>query len=124
MEIISPLLLDNAMLDLSMGRFDSAQNGIERFLQKDFQNARAHYCLGELYRQRNAETDTEKALKAYGLSATYDSAYPEPHKGAGLIYYKQGMKQAATSAFEKYLMLSPDADDAGYIQQYINEMNK
>lgn len=124
MEIISPLLLDNAMLDLSMGRFDSAQNGIERFLQKDFQNARAHYCLGELYRQRKAEADTENALKEYGLSATYDPAYPEPHKGAGLIYYKQGMKQAAKSAFEKYLMLSPDADDAGYIQQYINEMNK
>jgi tetratricopeptide (TPR) repeat protein len=108
------------MLDLSMGRFDSAQNGIKRFLQKDFQNARAHYCLGESYRQRNEEEDREKALEEYNLSATYDPSYPEPHKGAGLIYYKQGLKQAAKAEFEKYLMLSPNADDAGYIQQYIN----
>lgn len=124
MEMISPLLLDNAMLDLSMGRFSSAQNGIERFLQTDFQNARAHYFLGELYRQRNEEEDREKAIKEYGLSVAYDPSYPEPHKGFGLIYYKQGLKQAAKAEFEKYLILSPDADDARYIEQYINEMNK
>jgi len=124
MQIISPLLIDNAMLDLSMGRFGSAQNGIERFLQTDFQNARAHYCLGELFRQRNEEADGEKAIKEYGLSVTYDPSYPDPHKGAGLIYYKQGLKQAAKAEFEKYLFLSPNADDAGYIKKYLNEMNK
>lgn len=52
MEKISPMLLDNALLDLSMGRFSSAKNGIERFLQREPGNASAHYCMAELYRLR------------------------------------------------------------------------
>jgi predicted Zn-dependent protease len=119
MEIISPLILDNATLDLSMGRFSSAQNGIERFLQIEPKNSRAHYLLGELHRQRKDEADIEKAIAEYNLSIACDPSNPAPHKGIGLIFYKQAKYPEAAAAFKKYLILSPDADDAEYIQQYI-----
>ena len=119
MEIMSPVMLDNVTMDLSMGRFSSAQNGIERFLQLEPQNARAHYLMGELYRQRNDEADREKSIAEYKLSIAYDPSNPDPHKGIGLIFYKQARYPEAKAEFEKYLMLSPDADDAEYIQQYI-----
>jgi predicted Zn-dependent protease len=124
MEVISPLLLDNAALDLSLGRFTSAQNGIERYLQKEPQSARAHYYLGELYRQRNQAADGAKAVEEYNLSVALDPSYPEPYRGTGLIYYKQGLKQAARAKFEKYLTLSPNAEDAAYIEQYIHEIKE
>jgi len=119
MEIMSPVMLDNVTMDLSMGRFSSAQNGIERFLQLEPQNARAHYLMAELYRQRNDEADREKSIAEYKLSIAYDPSNPDPHKGIGLIFYKQARYPEAKAEFEKYLMLSPDADDAEYIQQYI-----
>ena len=122
MNIISPLILDNAMMDLSMGRFSSAEDGIGRFLQNDSQNSRAHFYLGELYRQRNDEEDREKAINEYNLSITYDPSNPAPHKGIGLIYYKLGRSLEARAEFEKYLKLYPDADDAAYIEQYIKAM--
>jgi beta-barrel assembly-enhancing protease len=122
MNIISSLILDNAMMDLSMGRFSSAEDGIGRFLQSDSQNSRAHFYLGELYRQRNDEADREKAINEYNLSITYDPSNPEPHKGSGLIYYKLKRYQEAKAEFEKYLTLFPDADDAAYIEQYIKAM--
>ena len=122
MNIISALILDNAMMDLSMGRFSSAEDGIGRFLQNDPQNSRAHFYLGELYRQRNDEADREKAINEYNLSITYDPSNPAPHKGIGLIYYKLGRSLEARAEFEKYLILFPDADDAAYIEQYIKAM--
>jgi predicted Zn-dependent protease len=122
MDIISPLILDNAMMDLSMGRFSSAEGGIGRFLEIDPQNSRAHFYMGELYRQRNDEADREKALNEYNLSIQYDPSNPAPHKGIGLIYYKLERYQEARAEFEKYLILFPDADDAAYIEQYIKAM--
>ncbi len=123
MNIISPLILDNAMIDLSMGRFSSAEDGIGRFLQSDPQNSRAHFCLGELYRQRNDEEDREKAINEYNLSIAGDPSNPAPHKGVGLIYYKLGRYQEAKAEFEKYLSLFPNADDAAYIKQYIKAIS-
>jgi predicted Zn-dependent protease len=122
-EIMSPLILDNATLDLSMGRFSSAQNGIERFLQIEPQNSRAHYLLGELHRQRNDEADIEKAIEEYKLSIACDPSNPAPHKGTGLIFYKLARYPEAEVEFEKYLILSPDADDVEYIKQYIKAMH-
>jgi len=121
---ISSLLLENAQLDLSMGRFSSAQNGIERFLQGDPQNASGHYYLGELYRQKGDKDDWDRALKEYILAVEYDRSYPEPHKAIGLIYYKQGFRQRSVKEFERYLFLAPDAGDRGYIEQFIEELNK
>lgn len=100
MDIISPLILDNAKMDLSMGRFSSAKDGIGRFLEIDPQNSRAHFYLGELYRQRSDEADREKALNEYSLSIQYDPSNPAPHKGIGLIYYKLERYQEARAEFE------------------------
>ena len=119
---ISSLLLENAQLDLSMGRFGSAQNGIERFLQEEPQNASGHYYLGELYRQKGDKDDWDRALKEYILAVEYDSSYPEPHKAIGLIYYKQGFKERSVKEFEQYLFMAPDAGDKGYIEQFIEEL--
>jgi predicted Zn-dependent protease len=119
---ISSLLLENAQLDLSMGRFSSAQNGIERFLQEEPQNASGHYYLGELYRQKGDKDDWDRALKEYILAVEYDSSYPEPHKAIGLIYYKQGFKERSVKEFEQYLFMAPDAGDRGYVEQFIEEL--
>ena len=119
---ISSLLLENAQLDLSMGRFSSAQNGIERFLQEEPQNASGHYYLGELYRQKGDKDDWDRALKEYILAVEYDSSYPEPHKAIGLIYYKQGFKERSVKEFEQYLFMAPEAGDRGYVEQFIEEL--
>ena len=116
------MLLENAQLDLSMGRFSSAQNGIERFLQEEPQNASGHYYLGELYRQKGDKDDWDRALKEYILAVEYDSSYPEPHKAIGLIYYKQGFKERSVKEFEQYLFMAPDAGDRGYVEQFIEEL--
>lgn len=124
MEKILPLLLDNALLDLSMGRYSLAEEDIERFLQREPKSARGHYCLGELFRQRGEEGDREKAEKEYQLAVQYNPSYPEPYKGLGVVYYKKGDKEEARAQFEKYLSLVPNPSDKGYIEQYLQSIKQ
>jgi predicted Zn-dependent protease len=120
--LIAPLLLDNAMMDLDMGRYSSAQEGVEKFLKLKPSDARGHYCLGEIYRQRGEKEDSQKAEEEYRQALSCDPNYPLPRKGLGIIYLKQGMKNKSVDEFEKYLQLLPDALDRAYIKQYIQHL--
>jgi predicted Zn-dependent protease len=117
--LITGLLLDNAMMDLDMGRYSSAFEGVEKFLRRQPSSARGHFCLGEIYRQRGEEGDSQKAEKEYRQALSCDLNYPPPHKGLGILYYKQGIANKSIEEFEKYLQLLPDAFDREYINQYI-----
>ena len=121
---IFPLLLENAQMDLSMGRFSSAHDGIERFLKLEPENARAHYCMAELYRQKGDKDDREKAISEYNLAISFDPSDPLPHRGLGMIYYKQKFYEKSKQQFEKYLFLYPTAEDRGYIEQYIQQIQR
>lgn len=121
--LIASLLLDNAMMDLDMGRYSSAQEGVEKFLKMNPSSGRGHFCLGEIYRQRGEQDDRQKAEEAYRQALIDDPNYPFPRKGLGMIYYKQGMTNKAVGEFEKYLQLLPDALDREYIKQYIQHLN-
>ncbi len=123
MSAITPMLLDNAISDLSMGRYASAKWGIERYIKRQPDNARGHFCMAEVYRQMGKEEDKDNAIEAYSRAIQCDPAYPEPHKGLGMIYFKQKRYEKSRSAFEQYLLLDPDAKDKGYIEQYIRRMN-
>jgi predicted Zn-dependent protease len=121
-KLISPLLLDNAMMDLDMGRYSSAQEGVEKFLRMKPSSERGHFCLGEIYRQRGEKEDSQKAEEEYRQALSCDPNFPLPRKGLGIIYYKQGMTNKSIDEFEKYLQLLPDALDREYIEQYIQHL--
>jgi predicted Zn-dependent protease len=121
-KLIASLLLDNAMMDLDMGRYSAAQEGVNKFLKLKPYSARGHFFLGEIYRQRGEKDDRQKAEEEYYQALSCDPNYPLPRKGLGIIYYKQGMTNKAVDEFEKYLQLLPDALDRGYIKQYIQHL--
>jgi predicted Zn-dependent protease len=120
----TPLLLENAVLDLAMGRFQSGQRGIEAYLKRNPDDPRAFYWLGETYRQRNAEGDIDKAVRQYETALACDEGLPQPYKALGLIYYKQCRYEKARAYIERYIQLAPDAGDRGYMEQYIETMDK
>ena len=121
-QLIAPLLIDNAMMDLDMGRYSSAEGGINKFLKLKPFSARGYFCLGEIYRQRGEKDDRRKAEQQYHQALTLDPDFAPPHKGLGIIYYKQGLANKAVGEFEKYLQLLPDAFDKEYIKQYIQHL--
>ena len=108
---IHKVILDNALFDLKVGRFTVAQRGVAKYLSIKPDDARAYCLLGEICRQRREGGDTGKAKEHYRRAISIDPAYPSPHKGIGLIYYKQGERERARKHLKLYLSLSPHASD-------------
>ena len=121
---VNPAILENARLDLRIGRFDIAQSGVEKYLRINNNDARAYYLLGEIFRQRGEKHEYDKALAYYQKAILIDSSYAEPHKAMGIIHYKAGQKALAKKFFESCLLLAPDTPDKAYIQGYIKKCLK
>lgn len=122
LEKIHRVILENAILDLKVGRFKVAQKGVEKYLSIKPNDAKAYFLLGEIFRQKGGEGDTEKAKKHYQEAISIDPLYPSPQKGIGLVYYKQGKRTPARRYLKLYLSLSPQASDRAYIEEYIGQL--
>ncbi len=121
---ISPVVLENARLELKSGRFAAAQRSVAKYLSLHHRDARAHYLMGEIFRQRDAEQDARQALTHYQKAIIFDASYAEPHKAIGLIHYKQGQRVLARKHFESCLLLAPNTPDKAYIQGYIKQCER
>ncbi len=117
-------ILDNTLLDIRAGRFHSAERNLEKYLTVKPDDSRAHYLLGEVFRQRSEEGDKEKGKAHYKKAMSLDPFYPDPHRGIGLIHYKSGDKALSRNHFESYLALSPQATDLAYIRGYLEKCEK
>lgn len=118
---IQRVVLENAALDLKAGRFHTAQWGAEKALAVRPNDPKAYYLLGEILRQKAEDGDMQKAGQLYQRAIALDPAYPDPHKGVGLIYLKRGEKCLAKKSLQSYLALAPAAPDREYIDGYIRQ---
>ena len=118
-ESIYPLLLDNAQMDLSLGRWSWAEETIRRAMNITPANPSGYYTLAEMFRRRGQEKDLEHGEQNYRRALECDEAFAPAYRGLGLIYLKQGRKEEAHAAFARYLVLSPQAEDRAYIEQYL-----
>ena len=116
---LQKLVLNNARLELRIGRFYKARRSVEAYLLRNHDDANAYYLLGEIFRQQGNHNDTEKAIKQYEKAIALDPLFPAPHKAMGLMYYKEGERHLAKKFFESCLLLSPNAPDKAYIQGYL-----
>ena len=113
------VVLDSAWMDLKAGRFDAARQGAERHLALRPNDARGHYLLGEVARQRGDPGVAAQAIAHYRKAIAVDRSYPEPYRGLGLVHFDLGEKPQAKRSLETYLSIAPRANDRPYIEEYI-----
>lgn len=119
--VMAPLVIDNAETDLAIGRFELAQRDLERILHKQSRNARAHYLLGEVCRQRKGNRDAELSEGHYRRAIEIDPGLPGAHRALGYALFKRGDGQNAKAELQKYLELAPNASDRAYVEQVLKE---
>ncbi|HEX9445448.1 MAG TPA: M48 family metalloprotease, partial [Candidatus Binatia bacterium] len=115
---IQTVLLDNALLDLEIGRFKLARAAIERHLERRPDSPRGHFVMGEFYR-RSGRND--EAVKEYARAVALDARQAEAHRELGLLYRAQARYDEARLEFERYLVLKPAAVDGPIIRGYIKD---
>lgn len=113
------VVLETAGLDLKAGRYESALQGVDKYISISGGEAKGHFLRGEVFRQRNGTGDGEKAVEEYRRSIATDALFPDPYRALGLIHYKKAEMEQARRNLEKYLSLAPAAADRSYVEGYI-----
>jgi predicted Zn-dependent protease len=118
------MIFDDALLDLSAGRFLQAQKGFQKVLGLDPENARANFFMAETYRSQNDPKLFAEATWLYQRAIALDPTYADPHKGLGTLHYQARQSAEAAAEFQQYLQLAPVAADRGHIQSLIESLQK
>lgn len=118
------VLLENARLDLKLGRFTAALRETDKYLGIASRDARAVYLLGEILRERGEEGDISRARACYEKAISMDPSYAEPYRALGLMQYKAGEMMLARKSFQWCLRLSPHRPDKAYLQGYLRKCDE
>jgi len=116
--------LDNAFLNLAIGRFDLAERDLDKYIRIAGEDGRTCFARGELCRQRPERCDVEEALSQYKKCLTYDPSYADAYKKLGWIYQQRGEDEIAGRFLADYLKILPDAPDKAFVQQALEEIEK
>ena len=82
----------------------------------------ASYYLGEAYRQRNEQGDSDKAEQQYRMAIEGAPQFAPSYRALGLIYYRRSDMVRAAPLLNRYLDLAPDASDREYVETYLAQI--
>jgi len=74
------------------------------------------YNEGEIYRMRGEAGDREKAAEAFAAATTFPDAPADAWRAHGYALLKAGKVEDGRNALGKYLVMNPDAKDAGVVR--------
>ena len=106
---------------LDTNRFGRTEEILKRHAEMGIEPSLIRYFYGEMFRQRGAEGDEQRAMDAYLHSIEGGAAPPEAYKNLGYLHLKSDDIAAAQERFREYLELKPDASDRAMIEFYLEE---
>ena len=139
------LRIDNAALNIKLGRLYHATEDLQIILRRTPQDARARFHLAEAYRliaedpeqlkrelSRKAWNEIKdvadaeqhvywqtRSFEEYQHALTADPNWAEPHRGLGLLQVAQGKPREALQSLQRYLELAPNAKDRRFVLSQI-----
>lgn len=119
---VAPAIYETALLDLKAGRYNKAEKGTTRYLKTYPRSSRAHFLLGEVYRQRAADGDDKLAIKAYRTTLKLNPNVSKAYMSMGIVEMKSGNKKAARKAFKNYLAKAGNSEEAGFVKSYLDQL--
>lgn len=80
------------------------------------------FWLGEAHRRRNEDGDRARAAALFSAALDLPGAPPAAWREHGLALRDQGDRDGARAALTRYLGLAPEADDAAFVRQYLDQL--
>jgi predicted Zn-dependent protease len=110
----------NAMANFQNQEFARAKRGLAAALERNPNDANAHYNLGRVLWAQGGAKNAEQVLEAYGNALQLDPTLAGAWRDAGLVLYELRDVNRAAQAFERYLQLAPDAPEAPKLRAFLN----
>lgn len=108
--------------ELRRREFAETQALLDRLFENGAGLGELHFFQGELYRLRANQGDEQKAVAAYDKALEFGDAPADVHRALGLLLSRAGDKAKARSAYERYLRLTPDAEDREMVRSYLRQL--
>lgn len=144
------VLLENAKLNLDLGRYFHALENIEQLRKENRNDPSVDFLEGEVYRmmaerpekvQEELSPKTWRAIKgsekekrkkewreksraAFEKAISRDAAYAPTYKSLGVFYLAEKEYGKAKDHFLKYLELQPDAKDRRSVVRYLSDIEE
>jgi len=118
--IVESYLLAAQIYDLNQ-EYQMCSSEYQRALKLRPQGAVIHVKMARCYRLAGA---TDVAESMLNIAASIESGLPEIYREQGAIFESKMDFRAAILAYEKYLMLSPNAKDKAQVEQKILQLQK
>lgn len=123
--IVAPYKTELLRDEIDLRNFERSLALFDMLLENDPNPAQILYFKGELHRVRDddKEGDATTALQFYDQSQAAQGVPPaELHRSKGLLHRRLGEREAASSAFRRYLELVPDTVERPFIETMIKQL--
>lgn len=118
--IVRPLRRSMLEDELRRRRSGESIHLLQRLITKSGdERGELRYFLAEVHRQRGSDNDVQRALELYDAATQSGNPPPELFRGRALLRWQQGDRVVAVADFQRYLELSPQANDADLIRSYL-----
>ncbi len=127
---LRPVIRDDAMLNIGLGRLEIADKELKRALALLPNDPMTVLYIGRLKMvQASKEKDAERradlraaAEDAFHEVVRLDPDNPEPHRELGMLAYRSKDFPIACSEFDLYLRLAPKDEESKVIGDYLREL--
>ncbi len=123
LEKIAPYRLDWINDEIKRGQHEESLVLFDRLLKIERPQPELQYAKGEVPRSRGKGQDLENALISLNQAIAMQNPPHETYRSLGLVHKSLNAVPAAQEALKKYLELVPQAQDAGLIRGYLQELN-
>jgi predicted Zn-dependent protease len=113
---------ENAAANLRSQEYARAQRGLAAALERNPNDAQAHYNMGRVLWAQGGVQNAEQVLEAFGTAIQLDPNFALPWHDAGVVFYELRDVNRAAKAFDRYLQLAPDAPDGPKIRAFLNSL--
>ena len=115
---------ENAVANLQSQQYAKAQRGLAAQLERNPNDAQAHYNMGKVLWAQGGAQNAEQVLEAFGTAIQLEPTFAPPWRDAGVVFYELRDVNRAAKAFERYLQLAPDAPEAPKIKAFLNAVRQ
>lgn len=120
-------MTERAALDALQEELSNGNEKLLRFLLEQEDHLQhlplgSRFFLAEAYRIRAEENDAERAIQEYQQTITEAPNYAPSYSALGLMQMKANEVDLAIENFTTYLNLAPNAKNAGYVKQYLEQL--
>jgi len=117
---IAPYLPTFLEDDVKLHEFDRSMALLDMLAGDGTDKGLVDFFKGEVHRLRNQDDDLDAALADYENALSDGKPPPDVYHSMGIVLRKLDRHDEAKRAFTTYLRLRPDAEDAEFIQYYID----